>query len=73
MRAEVEEAAARREYQRALGRIESLAETLDRYFVDVLVMDPDPAVRANRLALLQELHAVLGRVAKLTEMVVEKA
>jgi glycyl-tRNA synthetase beta chain len=73
MRAEVEEAAASREYQRALGRIESLAETLDRFFVDVLVMDPDPEVRNNRLALLQEIHAVVGRVARLTEMVVEKA
>ena len=59
--------------QRALGRIESLAETLDRFFVDVLVMDPDPDVRNNRLALLQEIHAVVGRVARLTEMVVEKA
>jgi glycyl-tRNA synthetase beta chain len=72
MRAEVEEAAARREYQRALGRIEGLAETLDRFFVDVLVMDPDPAVRANRLALLQEIGAVLGRVARHTDMVVER-
>lgn len=73
MRDEVDRAAAAREYERALRGIESLAETLDRFFVDVLVMDPDPLVRANRLALLQELHGVLSRVARLTDMVVEKA
>ena len=73
MRAEVEDAAARRDYERALRRIEGLAATLDRFFVEVLVMDPDLDVRANRLALLHEIHRVLGRVARLTEMVVEKS
>ncbi len=72
LRAEVEDAASRREYERALRRIQALAETLDRFFVDVLVMDPDAGVRANRLALLQEIQDVLGRVARLTDMVVEK-
>jgi glycyl-tRNA synthetase beta chain len=72
LRAEVEDAAARREYERALRGVQALAGTLDRFFVDVLVMDPDAAVRANRLALLQEIEGVLGRVAWLTEMVVEK-
>ncbi len=72
MRSEVDDAAARRDYGGALRGIESLAETLDRFFVEVLVMDPDLEVRANRLALLQEIHALLGRVALLTEMVVEK-
>jgi glycyl-tRNA synthetase beta subunit len=37
-----------------------------------MVMDEDLAVRANRVALLQAIHGVLGRVGKLTEIVVEK-
>ncbi len=72
LRGEVEAAAAAREYERALRRINELAGALDRFFVDVMVMDEDLAVRANRVALLQAIQGVLTRVAKLTEMVVEK-
>ncbi|MEO8503848.1 MAG: glycine--tRNA ligase subunit beta [Acidobacteriota bacterium] len=72
LRGEVEAATAAREYERSLRRVNELAGALDRFFVDVLVMDPDLAVRANRVALLQEIHGVLGRVGKLTEIVVEK-
>jgi glycyl-tRNA synthetase beta subunit len=46
---------------------------LDKFFVDVLVMDPDPNVRTNRIALLQAIHRTISRTAKLTEMVVDKA
>ncbi|HZI64424.1 MAG TPA: glycine--tRNA ligase subunit beta, partial [Thermoanaerobaculia bacterium] len=73
LRAEVEDAAARQEYERCLRRVEDLAGALDRFFVEVLVMDEDPAVRRNRLALLQSIHRVLSRAARLTEMVVDKA
>jgi glycyl-tRNA synthetase beta chain len=73
LRAEVEDAAARQEYERCLRRVEDLAGALDRFFVEVLVMDEDPAVRRNRLALLQSSHRVLSRAARLTEMVVDKA
>jgi glycyl-tRNA synthetase beta chain len=72
LRGEVEAAAAAREYERSLRRVNELAGALDRFFVDVMVMDEDLAVRANRVALLQEIQAVLGRVGKLTEIVVEK-
>jgi glycyl-tRNA synthetase beta chain len=64
---------ARGDYEPSLARIADLAGVLDRFFVDVLVMDPDPEVRANRLALLREVGAQLGRVAALTEMVVDKS
>lgn len=60
------------EYGRSLRRIAELSGLLERFFVEVLVMDPDPAVRGNRLALLSGLGAELARVAVLTEMVVEK-
>lgn len=70
---EVDAAVAAREYERALRRINELAGALDRFFVEVLVMDPDPDVRRNRLALLQAIREVLSRTGRITEMVVEKA
>ncbi|MDI9630960.1 MAG: hypothetical protein QM311_05830, partial [Acidobacteriota bacterium] len=60
------------DYGRSLQRISRLADLLERFFVEVLVMDPDPEIRANRLALLRGLGEQLARVAVLTEMVVEK-
>lgn len=72
LREELDGDLAAGEYGRSLRRIAELAGLLERFFVEVLVMDPDPAVRANRLALLSELGAELARVAVLTEMVVEK-
>lgn len=70
--ADVEEAAAQRRYEQALRRIAELAQVLDRFFEDVLVMAEDPAVRTNRLALLASIGRVLSRVAGLTEVVVDK-
>lgn len=73
LRSEVEEAAAAGDYERCLRRIADLAPVLDRFFVDVLVMDPDPRVKANRVALLQAIHRTVSRTARLTEVVVDKA
>lgn len=73
LRAEIVEAMAERDYERVLFRTADLAPVLDKFFVDVLVMDPDPMVRANRIALLQAIHRTISRTAKLTEMVVDKA
>jgi glycyl-tRNA synthetase beta chain len=73
LRSEVEEAAAAGDYERCLRRIAGLAPVLDRFFVDVLVMDPDPRVRRNRIALLQAIHRTVSRTARLTEVVVDKA
>ncbi len=68
----VEEAAAAGDYEVALRRVGALAEVLDRFFVDVLVMVEDPAVRRNRLALLRAIGRTLSRVARLTEVVVDR-
>ncbi|MEA2564662.1 MAG: glycyl-tRNA synthetase beta chain [Acidobacteriota bacterium] len=73
LRSEVEEAAASGDYERCLRRIADLAPVLDRFFVDVLVMDPDPRIKANRIALLQAIHRTVSRTARLTEVVVDKA
>lgn len=47
----------------ALRRLAALGAAVDEFFDAVLVMDPDPAVRANRLALLVRLRSLFHRVA----------
>ncbi len=70
---EVEEAAAAGDHEACLRRTAELAGVLDRFFAEVLVMDEDEELRRNRLGLLQAIHRVVGRSARLTEMVVDKA
>jgi glycyl-tRNA synthetase beta chain len=72
LRGGIEEAAATADYAGALARIAEFAEVLDRFFVEVLVMDEDRRLRRNRIALLQGIHRTLSRVARLTEVVVDK-
>ena len=38
------------------------------FFVDVMVMDPNAELRDNRLALLQQLHQKMNRVADLGKL-----
>jgi len=52
----------------ALQRVLALKDPLDRFLDDVLVMVDDPAVRANRLALLRETKDVLRRLGALEEL-----
>jgi glycyl-tRNA synthetase beta chain len=73
LRQDAEEAAAAHDYERCLRRIADLAPVLDRFFVEVLVMAEDEAVRRNRIALLQAIGKTVSRTAKLTEVVVDKA
>jgi glycyl-tRNA synthetase beta chain len=73
LRAAVDEAAAAGDYEGCLRRISELAPVLDRFFVEVLVMDPDERLRANRIALLQAILRTLSRTARLTEVVVDRA
>ncbi|MGH7339603.1 MAG: DALR anticodon-binding domain-containing protein, partial [Candidatus Rokuibacteriota bacterium] len=73
LRAGIEEAAAAAEYEPGLQRVAELAPVLDKFFVDVLVMDEDRKLRRNRIALLQGIERAISRIARLTEMVVDKA
>jgi glycyl-tRNA synthetase beta chain len=52
-------------YEAALLRLAALREPVDAFFDAVLVMDEDPALRANRLALLARLKALFDRIADL--------
>ena len=73
LRGDIDEAAAAGDYERGLAGIAEFAGVLDRFFVEVLVMAEDRRLRRNRIALLQAIHRVVSRVARLPEMVVEKA
>ena len=46
----------------------SLREPVDRFFDQVMVMAEDPAVRANRLALLGRLHRMMNGIADLSAL-----
>ncbi len=69
----LEEAESRADYESGLREIAGFAEVLDRFFVEVLVMDENRDLRRNRIALLQSIERVLSRTARLTEMVVDRS
>jgi glycyl-tRNA synthetase beta chain len=64
-----ESEAARGEFSASLSTLAGLRDSVDSFFNDVMVMAEDPAVRANRLALLAELHALMNQVADISRLV----
>lgn len=56
---------AQRQFVTLLQTLVDLSQPIDQFFVDVMVMDPDPALRDNRLALLQQLHRQMNLIADL--------
>ena len=52
----------------ALEAASALGPAMERFFEDVLVMDEDPAVRANRLRLLLDVRDTLGRLGDLSQI-----
>jgi len=52
----------------ALSTLARVREPVDAFFADVMVMAEDPAVRANRLALLARLHGLMNRVADISRL-----
>ena len=57
-----------RDYSAAMQRLATLRPSVDAFFDQVMVMADDPAVRANRLALLAGLRALFLRVADLSRL-----
>ncbi|HSL94882.1 MAG TPA: glycine--tRNA ligase subunit beta [Thermoleophilia bacterium] len=57
----------------AVAAAAPLRGPVDRYFDDVLVMDPDPAVRANRLAQLAAVVTLLIEIGDLSRLPVPAA
>ena len=61
-------AVAARDYPGALGHLAALDAPLARFFDEVMVVAEDPAVRANRLALLGEILASFNAIAHLARL-----
>jgi len=68
----IEELAGSRRYSEAMEMIASIAPSLDRFFVEVLVNCPEEELRKNRLALLAAIQKEFSRLADFSEIVVEK-
>lgn len=56
------------DYTGALRALATVKPAVDRFFDDVLVMTDDPAIRANRLALLRGVAATMNRVADISRL-----
>ena len=54
--------------ERDLQAVAALAPAVERFFDDVLVMDPDEELRANRLRLLRDLQQTVGRLGDLSQI-----
>ena len=68
LRNPVSAAVAQREYANALGRLAQLRPPVDAFFEKVMVMDEDPRLRKNRLALLAQLHGLFIGIADLSRL-----
>lgn len=60
----------RGDYAEALRALASARSSVDRFFDDVMVMADDPAIRANRLALLRGLSTAMNQVADISKLAV---
>lgn len=61
-------AVAREDFRAAMTALSALRDPVDRFFTDVLVNDEDPAIRANRLALLSAIRAATETVADFSKI-----
>jgi glycyl-tRNA synthetase beta chain len=68
----IESAVTEERYAEAMRELGALSGPVDRFFVDVLVMAEDPAVRQARLALLTVLRGVILDIADIAEIAPEE-
>ncbi len=68
LRKEIEPLIEKRDYRAALERLASLREPVDDFFDKVLVMDEDPGLRENRLALLSQMRQLFLHIADLSKL-----
>ncbi len=67
-RTAVDKAFAGGDFAATLKALAALRDDVDAFFNDVMVMAEDAALRANRLALLGALHAMMNRVADISKL-----
>ncbi len=58
----------KRQFVEFLKALVALSAPIDQFFADVMVMDPNPELRDNRLALLQQLHQKMNLIADLGKL-----
>ncbi len=58
----------KRQFVEFLKSLVALSIPIDQFFADVMVMDPNPELRDNRLALLQQLHQKMNLIADLGKL-----
>jgi glycyl-tRNA synthetase beta chain len=68
MAPEVDAALAAGRYNDALTRLAGLRPAVDAFFTEVMVNDPDPALRTNRLALVSRVRKMFSGVADLSRL-----
>jgi glycyl-tRNA synthetase beta chain len=68
LRDEVEPLLEDRDYRLALERLAVLRDPVDSFFDSVMVMDEDPVLRNNRLALLSEMRRLFLHTADLSRL-----
>lgn len=56
------------DFTASLATMAQARDSVDAFFNDVMVMADDPGIRANRLALLNELHQVMNQVADISRL-----
>lgn len=57
---------AEKNYIQALKNLASLREPIDAFFEQVMINDPNPEIRQNRLAILQALHQLFLNIADIS-------
>jgi len=67
----VESARQNHDYSSALRSLASMRRVVDDFFDKVLVMAQDPAIRANRLSLLEKLSELFLSIADISQIVLE--
>ncbi len=68
LKPEVDSRFAARDYTGALLLVAELRQPVDTFFDQVMVMADDPALRANRLALLGDLKKLMNKVADISRL-----
>jgi glycyl-tRNA synthetase beta chain len=69
---QVDELIAGRRYRAALESFAGMAPELEKFFVDVMVMVDDQAVRNNRMALLRKVGSAANKIADVTKVVIDR-
>ncbi len=72
LRTRIQGARVDRDFVAGLTSVRELAVPLERFFSDVMVMDPDERLKQNRIALLQSIQSEILWLADLSQVVIER-